>query len=427
MKYRASVWSTVVAHVFVQNLMIALPSKPKLLRGEDIEMNRIAITASTLIFLALSLYAQSGKVPSPPPPARAGAPAPQTKRDDLITVDSDLVSLDARVVSLQTGRFVGGLKKEDFEIYEDGKRQEITHFSEDTPPLSVVFLIDMHGAATEGVFTRISRNLEQVLQHLRPDDQAAVMLVDSDRALRQRYDIWLLHAFTKDKKLLGDQSTVSALLGKCEKPPLLNNLPTKHQAIYEAELLLEQTPPATNRRAILTLTDDMPWWTRRYEDSGLFAGAGKKTIAKKDLTRRMFTAGTMFCALVTPDPVWTPRLLSVTKQLEAHPVAKIISLAKGYNAFEYAEMGFYAEPTGGETILATEEKAVDQLTEMIEHLYIRYSFGYVPTNRKRDGKFRKVTVKVSTVAESREGAVKVATKEGYYYPPAGKSTTERKK
>lgn len=41
-----------------------------------------------------------------------------------------------------TARIVGGLKKEDFLLYEDGARQEITHFSPDELPLSVILVID---------------------------------------------------------------------------------------------------------------------------------------------------------------------------------------------------------------------------------------------------------------------------------------------
>jgi len=392
-------------------------------------MNRIVVTIGILLVcFVLPIHAQSGRQPGSQQPINTATPQPvstttpqrQNEREGVIVVDSDLVVLDARVLNIQTGRFVGGLKKEDFEVYEDGKKQEITHFSEDTPPLSVVFLIEMNGPATQGVFAKISTNIEQIFQHLRPDDQAAVMLVGADTQTAPGtvyFDIWLLHAFTRDKKLLANKETASALLGMREMPPILTRLPTKHQAIYEAELLLEKVPPSTNRRVIVTLTDDIPWFTRKRVSGNPFSGSGNKTISKKDLSRRLFTAGTMLCALVTPDPVWTPRIKPLLDEGESHPITKAISFVKGYNYYENAEMGFYAEPTGGEIILATEEKAAAQLAELIDHLYVRYSFGYVSSNRKRDGKFRKLSLKVSSAVESREGGVTIATKAGYYPPP----------
>src|SRR5436190_7764886 len=56
---------------------------------------------------------------------------------EVLKVDVDLVTVDALVLQKKTARIVGGLKQEDFAIYEDGAKQEITHFSQDTLPLSV--------------------------------------------------------------------------------------------------------------------------------------------------------------------------------------------------------------------------------------------------------------------------------------------------
>lgn len=299
-------------------------------------MNRTCITLFVLLIcFVVPIQAQSGRQPGSAP---ISAPTPQTKNkqgEDVVVIDSDLVVLDARIVSRQTGRFVGGLKKEDFEIYEDGKRQEITHFSEDTPPLSVVFIIDMSGPATHGVFKKISTNIEQILQHLRPEDEAAVMLVAGDTPGKDQVfsDIWLLHAFTKDKALLAKNGPASMWEYRLpDVPPTFNNVPTKHQAIYEAALLLEKPP--TNRRVIVPLTDDIPWWTRREVKSNIFSGAQNRTISKKDLSRRLFSTDTMLSALVTQDPEWTARIKPLMESVESHPVTKMISFAKGYNHFD---------------------------------------------------------------------------------------------
>ena len=64
---------------------------------------------------------------------------------DIIKVDVDLVKVDALVLEKKTARAVGGLQREDFLIYEDGARQQITHFSKDTLPLSVLVVIDRGG------------------------------------------------------------------------------------------------------------------------------------------------------------------------------------------------------------------------------------------------------------------------------------------
>jgi hypothetical protein len=71
----------------------------------------------------------------------SSTPTPATCAE-VVKVDIDLVKVDALVLQKNTARIVGGLKKEDFLIYEDGTKQEITHFSQDMLPLSVLLVID---------------------------------------------------------------------------------------------------------------------------------------------------------------------------------------------------------------------------------------------------------------------------------------------
>lgn len=49
---------------------------------------------------------------------------------EVIKTDVDLITVDALVLQKNTARVVGDLKREDFLISEDGKPQEITHFSQ---------------------------------------------------------------------------------------------------------------------------------------------------------------------------------------------------------------------------------------------------------------------------------------------------------
>src|SRR5262245_15354919 len=74
-------------------------------------------------------------------PKPAPTPPPESSLE-VVKVDVDLVKIDAMVLQKNTARIVGGLKKEDFLLYEDGIKQEVTHFSQDELPLSVVLAID---------------------------------------------------------------------------------------------------------------------------------------------------------------------------------------------------------------------------------------------------------------------------------------------
>ena len=61
---------------------------------------------------------------------------------EVIKTDVDLVTVDALVLQKNTARVVGDLNRDDFLISEDGKPQDITHFSQGSLPLSVMLLID---------------------------------------------------------------------------------------------------------------------------------------------------------------------------------------------------------------------------------------------------------------------------------------------
>jgi Ca-activated chloride channel family protein len=59
----------------------------------------------------------------------------------------ELINVNATVTD-DAGRFVSGLRKEDFTVYEDGERQEVTHFSNERVPVSLGIVLDSSGSMT---------------------------------------------------------------------------------------------------------------------------------------------------------------------------------------------------------------------------------------------------------------------------------------
>jgi Ca-activated chloride channel family protein len=59
----------------------------------------------------------------------------------------ELINVNATVTD-DKGRFVSGLLKEDFTVYEDGQRQEVTHFSNERVPVSLGIVLDTSGSMT---------------------------------------------------------------------------------------------------------------------------------------------------------------------------------------------------------------------------------------------------------------------------------------
>src|SRR5690349_17712632 len=101
------------------------------------------------------------------PPRSTPTPTPESSAE-IIKIDVDLVKVDALVLQKNTARIVGGLNKEDFLLYEDGIKQEITHFSQDQLPLSVVVAID------RGRRVR-SRSMSGATQHIAPPVKQSIV------------------------------------------------------------------------------------------------------------------------------------------------------------------------------------------------------------------------------------------------------------
>src|SRR4029450_13243877 len=59
----------------------------------------------------------------------------------------ELVNVTA-TVSDDNGHFVPGLTKDDFTVYEDGQPQDISQFSNERVPVSLVLLLDTSGSMT---------------------------------------------------------------------------------------------------------------------------------------------------------------------------------------------------------------------------------------------------------------------------------------
>src|SRR5215472_2438757 len=119
--------------------------------------------------------------------------SPNKPATEVVKVDVDLVTIDALVLQKKTARIVGGLKKDDFVVYEDGAKQEITHFSQDSLPLSVLLLID-RGGCLDPFSDKVHHAAREAVERLKPVDEVAVMTYhDTTR---------LLQGFTKNRMLI---------------------------------------------------------------------------------------------------------------------------------------------------------------------------------------------------------------------------------
>jgi Ca-activated chloride channel homolog len=160
----------------------------------------------------------------------------QDQQGPSIRVGVNLVLLDA-TVKTNTGQIMNGLKKEDFEVREDGAQQKIDVFGVDQLPLQVALVLDLSDSI--GPFLGPLRDAAQTtLSALKPEDQVALFTFATEAQM--------VMPFTKDK------SAVAATIGKFKAGGATNI----NDGIFDAaEYFLGL--PSGGRRVIVLISDDV--------------------------------------------------------------------------------------------------------------------------------------------------------------------------
>ena len=89
------------------------------------------------------------------------------------SVDVDVVQVTA-VVTDGEGRFIRGLSRGDFRIYDDGRPQPISHFAAENIPLELVSAIDVSSSMRDALGT-VKEAAKRFLAGLAPADQVTVL------------------------------------------------------------------------------------------------------------------------------------------------------------------------------------------------------------------------------------------------------------
>ncbi|MBI3649476.1 MAG: VWA domain-containing protein [Acidobacteria bacterium] len=173
--------------------------------------------------IAFSALAQEQQSPTPPDP------------DAPIKLGSTLVSVPV-IVSDRSGRYVSGLKAEQFTLYRDGNRQPLAFFSAEEETLNVALLIDT-SKSTREVLDQIKDHAQDFLKQLRPQDKAMVVSFD--------YQVHILTRLTADRKEL-ERAIKRAEIGEYLGTTL-------RDAVYE--VIEHHFKTIKGRKAIILLTD----------------------------------------------------------------------------------------------------------------------------------------------------------------------------
>lgn len=101
-----------------------------------------------------------------------GAVLVNARQEPEFRSGSDTVSIYATVLD-QTGRLVPRLTLDDFEVYDNGVRQNVTVFANDPQPITIVIMLD-RSRSMEDNFDLVRKAAERFVAHLEPADRARV-------------------------------------------------------------------------------------------------------------------------------------------------------------------------------------------------------------------------------------------------------------
>jgi VWFA-related protein len=348
-------------------------------------MKRLSTALFALAFLAFTLTPPALRydydVDAQTRERRVGAsdaPAP-AKDEETVKVDVDLVVLDALVMQNKTGRVVGDLKREDFALFEDGVRQEITHFGQDTLPLSVLLLID-RGGCLDPFGEEVHRATLDAVARLKPTDEVAVMTYHNTADL--------LEGFTRDRARINE--ALDRVPPHDEQADHCLNL-----ALNEAADYMISAGNPVGRRVIIVVT-------------GVKSNFDCPGPSSKEARLAIFESGSVVCGLVP----------KTDEQRIENGVMRMATKMGGMFGAPSVSIDKLAEETGGEVMDDDKPETLDRaFNTLMDHLRTRYNMGFVSTNKAHDGHLRKLKLKLSDAAQKRDGGKLVVKTRGSYVAP----------
>jgi VWFA-related protein len=328
--------------------------------------------------LTVLLLAQMGWAQSPESATASGAAN--------IHVDTQLVLLDAVVENKKSGQALDTFSAKDFQLAEDGVPQTITYCSRDQLPLSVVLLFDMT-ETVHAALEPLARAAMETLNHLKPEDEVAVMIFSSRTEL--------LQDFTKNRALAANAIKTASWMADVEGTFL-------DEDMFEAVDQAMKARAPGNRRVLVWLTDG----TANEQNSMTQASIGQHSPAhlhsQQEAMTRLLQSGAVVSALI---------------DRTAETNRAIMESAMG--GTRLGDIDQYAKATGGLVMSTSTRESADRLALLIDRMRARYTLGFKPTRVGPQGKFCKLSLQLNPEFlrdhhELRKSDFVVLTKSGYY-------------
>lgn len=341
---------------------------------------------------------------------------PKGKASDVLELRALLVVFDVLVTDADSHP-IRGLRKEDFVVSEDGKKQPISTFLEGTDsvlPRSIVLIIDYSGSQAAFLDSSI-KAAKNLISQLPVSDEMAIVTDDVE----------LVCDFTSDKAKLSaalDWIGARALRPRREDGYFLPN-PERGRDLQFSALfatLRELAGPAGRRSVIIFQTDGTEAPTFRDQPTGddYRWNMPERPYGLGDVYSAAERSRTTIYSVIPAEPLLdVPRdqlyargrhaLEAVVRSRfeneafyrvysRGHPLsdAQVKLFTDRYLQSQTA-VAHVAESTGGWAVfLQQPERAEGIYKSILADMNERYVVGYYPENTARDGGFRRVRIEV---------------------------------
>jgi Ca-activated chloride channel family protein len=299
-------------------------------------------------FVAATVQSGRAQNPAQPPqvPFRAGV---------------DLVSLNVTVTE-GTGRYITDLTAEDFNVFEDGVKQDVTFFTRTNLPIALALLLDT-SASMENKLPTAQEAAIGFARRLRPQDLAEVVDFDSR--------VVVLQSFSNNAAELEQAIRKTSAGGSTS---LYNAV---YIALKDLKKVVAKSADEIRRQAIVVLSDG--------EDTSSLLPFEEVL----DLAKRSETA-----------------IYAIGLRAGEGPGTS----AKGFKEAEFV-MRQFSQETGGRSFFPNQLSDLATVYGQIsDELSSQYTVGYTSKNPKRNGAWRRVVVRIA------RPNLTARTKLGYFAP-----------
>jgi Ca-activated chloride channel family protein len=290
-----------------------------------------------LVALPAVLAQQSSKKPSERPTFRVG-------------VETVFVKVS---VTDPLNRYVTGLEKEHFKVFEDRVEQQLVHFTQESAAISVGIIFDVSGSMKDNNNIGSAKSaIIRFLQSGNPEDEYFLVTFNQKTTLVQ--------SFTRESTTIQNEVAFKA--------------PGGRTALYDAVYMgLDQIKGAKNeKKALILITDG-------EDNSSRYSATEVREFAKES-------------------------------DVQIYGIGE-----EGKLGYGRSEIHNIVSITGGRDFYPNNFNELDYYIDLIHaELRNQYVLGYVPTNKTHDGKWRRIRVKLEPPAGLPR--LIVNAKEGYYAP-----------